>query len=168
MNKLVEILVRWSIHACAFHTYKICITQFNWIYRIGITSYICGMTPSTWKNPNGKLSRLLIYGVKSSGNQAECGLRRTAKLMEEGHPRVCEIIHKDIYVDDCISGENCPEGIRTTTDDLKLVLNRGGFCLKGVTISGADHPPPPNKNTPWRTEILFSLEVLSGYLRGIT
>ena len=38
--------------------------------------------------------------------------------MEEGHERVCEIIHKDIYMDDC------PEDVRTTTDDLNLVLNR--------------------------------------------
>ena len=81
--------------------------------------------------------------------------------MEEG----CEIIHKDVYVDDCISDENCPEDVRTTTDDLKLVLNRGGFCLKGVTISGADPPP---QSTLQRTEILFSLEALSGSLRGIT
>ena len=41
--------------------------------------------------------------------------------MEEGRPRVCEIIHENIYVDDCISGENCPEDLRTTTDNLKLV-----------------------------------------------
>ena len=88
--------------------------------------------------------------------------------MEEGHERVCEIIHNDIYVDDCISDENCPEDVRTTTDGLKLVLSRGGFSLKGGTMSGSDPPPPPThththtRNTSLIMEIPLSLEKLNG------
>ena len=79
--------------------------------------------------------------MKSSGNQAERGLRKTANLQKDKYPREHEIISKDVYVDDCLSGENTLEKVRETRDNLKLVLNRGGFCLKGLTFSGSD---PPN------------------------
>ena len=74
-------------------------------------------------------------GLKSSGNQAEYGLKKVAKIMEIGHERACEIIHKDIYVDDCIlGGDNC-EQVRVLTDDVKVALSRGRFVLKGVSES---------------------------------
>ena len=40
-----------------------------------------------------------------------------------------------------ISGGNDPEEVRMRTDELKLVLEKGGFTLKGVTISGEEPPP---------------------------
>ena len=42
------------------------------------------------------------------------------------------MIYKDIDVDDCISGETGAECVRVTTDELKLVLNKGGFPVKRV------------------------------------
>ena len=60
--------------------------------------------------------------------------------MEMGHERACEFIHKDIYVDDCVSGDDNCEQVRVLTDDLKVVLSRGGFVLKGVFESGS-YPP---------------------------
>ena len=128
MNKLVEILVRWSMYACVFHKdiQKMCnaiqLDKSHWNYQL----YLWNDTFHV-KEPKWTVIKTLIYGVKSSWDQAECGLWRRAKLMEEGHPRESEIIHKYIYVDYYISGENCPEDGRT-----KLVLNRGVFCLKGV------------------------------------
>lgn len=32
-------------------------------------------------------------------------LRQTARLLQEKHPEIKEIVNKDIYVDDCITGE---------------------------------------------------------------
>ena len=43
-------------------------------------------------------------------------------------------------MDDCLSGENSLDKVRETTDNLKLVLNKGGFFLKGLTFSGLDPP----------------------------
>ena len=54
--------------------------------------------------------------------------------------RESEVMHKDTYVDDCISGDDDFEKVRVVTDDLKVVLNRGGFVLKCITESGSDHP----------------------------
>ena len=45
---------------------------------------------------------------------------------------------KDLYVDDCLSGENMCEDVQSTTEKLKLVLEKGGFTLKAFTISGSD------------------------------
>ena len=47
------------------------------------------------KIPEEKVIKTLIYGVKSSGNQAERGLRETAKLSRDQYLEVCEVICKD-------------------------------------------------------------------------
>ena len=138
MNKLVEILRGWSMHAHAFHTdiqkmyNAIQLDKSHWNYQLYLWNNSFDITVPKWK-----VIKTLIYGVKSSGNQAGCGLKKLAKIMEIGHERACEIIHKDIYVDDCIlGGDNC-EQVRVLTDDLKVVLSRGEFALKGVSESGS-------------------------------
>ena len=83
----------------------------------------------------------MIYGVKSSGNQAERGLRQTAELQETTYPHENEVIRNDIYVD-CLSGETSLNQVHKTTDNIKVLLNKGGFNLKGFTYSGSD--PPEN------------------------
>ena len=82
----------------------------------------------------------MIYGVRSSGNIAECALRRTAQLSREEFPRVCDVILFDTYMDDCISGGNSPEEMYSVSDNMMVSLAKGGFTLKGFTFSG-EHPP---------------------------
>ena len=84
----------------------------------------------------------MIYGVKSSGNQTERGLRQTAELQKTTYPNENEVIRNDIYVDDCLSAENSLNQVHGTTDNIELLLNKGGFNLKGITYSGSD--PPEN------------------------
>ena len=129
------------MRAHAFHTdiqkmyNAIALDKSHWNYQLYLWNNSFGITDPKWK-----VIKTLIYGVKSSGNQAECGLKKVAKIMEIGHERACEIIHKDIYVDDCVSGgDNC-EQVRVWTDDLKVVLSRGRFVLKGVSES-VSYPP---------------------------
>ena len=45
----------------------------------------------------------------------------------------------DLYVDNCMSDENSKE-VQKTTDELKVGLEKGGFTLKGFTISGSNPP----------------------------
>ena len=90
------------------------------------------------KLPEEKVIKTIIYGVKSSGNQAERGLRQTAKNFEDKYPKVCETVLRDIYVDDCMSGTNSKKEVLQLTDELEIVVNRGGFTLKGITMSGSD------------------------------
>ena len=86
--------------------------------------------------PEEKVVKTLIYGVKPSGNQTECALRRTAELSRTEFPRVSDIICSDMYMDDCMSGEPSKDLVNQRTDELDIVMKRGGFSLKGFTISG--------------------------------
>ena len=108
MNKLVEIALRWMTHLVGFHTdiqkmyNSIKLRQEDWCYQ----RYIWQQDLDPSKIPDEKVIKTLIYGVRSSGNQAETGLRKTADISKNEYPEVCEIIHKDIYVDDCLSGSS--------------------------------------------------------------
>ena len=140
LNRLQDILIRWSIHKVAIHTdvrkmyNTINLDQAHWCFQ----RYIWQENLDPTKIPEEKVIKTLIYGVKSSGNQAEYGLREVARISAEEYPEVHDIIHKDVYVDDCISGEHTIESARRRSDEIELVVNRGGFQLKGVSLSGED------------------------------
>ena len=142
MNKLVQLGIRWQIRKHAFHTdirkmyNTVRLNEDHWCYQL----YLWDDDLSQEREPTVKVIKTLIYGVKSSGNQAERGIREIGNLMKEEYPRQNEIIHKDIYVDDCLSGDDSYDEVRKSTDGLKLVLNRGGFDLKGFTFSGFNPP----------------------------
>ena len=51
-----------------------------------------------------------------------------------------EIISHDVYVDDCLSGKKSHLLAIKRADELEVVLNRGGFSLKGISFSGQDPP----------------------------
>ena len=51
-----------------------------------------------------------------------------------------EIVQNDIYLDDCLSGEENVKKVLKRADDLELVLNRCGFTLKGITFTEGDPP----------------------------
>ena len=142
LNKLQEILVRWSIHRVAVHTdirkmyNTIHLKQADWCYQ----RYIWKPNLDPLKIPDEKIIKTLIYGVRSSGNQAEYGLRKVAELAQDEYPKVKQIVHGDVYVDDCVTGEESIDLAHQRADEIELVLNRGGFHLKGVCFSGEDPP----------------------------
>ena len=70
-----------------------------------------------------------LYGERTSGNQAERTIRETADLFKDKYPRQNEIIQKDTYVGDCLSGQN---SLNEVTDCLQIVLNTRGFRLKWI------------------------------------
>ena len=90
----------------------------------------------------------MIYGVVSSGNQAECGLRRTAKEQLSTHPEAASCIINDTYVDDIATGSDITSGARLSSSLIE-VLNTTGFVTKGITISGAAPPPGLSKDGVW-------------------
>ena len=144
MNKLVEIIIRWFSKRFALHTdiskmyNTLKLKDVHWMYQL----YLWHDELDPEKDPLIKVIKTLIYGIISSGNQAEYGIRETARLQQELYPRIHEIVHKDVYVDDCITGENTLEEVHQSAEDLELVLAKGGYKLKGVTFVG--EPPSPN------------------------
>ena len=144
LNKLVEIFIRWFTCVCAYHCdvrkmyNTVELREEDWIYQLYV-----------WQNdldpnliPVLKVIKTIIYGMRPSGNQAEYALRQTAELSKDEYPEVKTVVDKDVYVDDCLSGESTTDLAHQRADELELVLKRGGFKLKGFTFSGK----PPLKD----------------------
>ena len=92
------------------------------------------------KEPEEKVIKTLIYGVRSSSNQSELALRKVAEISKNEYPEANDVIQHDIYVDDCLSGAPDREAAHQLADELELTLNCGGLELKGVAFSG-ENPP---------------------------
>ncbi|XP_066933763.1 uncharacterized protein [Clytia hemisphaerica] len=137
-NKLQNLLIRWSTHLIGIHTdirkmyNTINLHQEHWQFQ----RYIWQKDLDPSKIPKEKIIKTLIYGVRSSGNQAECGLRSIGQLFSKEYPEVNRIIKEDVYVDDCITGESSTKEAFKRADELQSVINRGNFTLKGFTFSG--------------------------------
>ena len=107
MNFLLQIYLRWLIRKCGFHTdvqkmyNSVRLAKENRCYKLCL--YHPDLTPDA--KPTVYVINTLIYGVKSSGNQAECAIREIGNLCSKDFPRQNEIIQNDLYVDDCISRE---------------------------------------------------------------
>ena len=146
INKLVEIVIRWSINKIAYHTdinkmhNSVILVEDDWCLQ----RYIWQKDLDPRKLSEEKVIKTLLYGVKSSGNQAERGLRQTARLSVGEYSKVNQIVQNDIYVDDCLSGEENAEEALKGSDELELVLNRGGFAPEGITFTGSDPPSAPS------------------------
>ena len=154
MNKLSEIFIRFRTHQVAFHN------DINTMYnQIKLEHSYWGMQRYWWhesldpnEHPVMKVIKTIIYGCKSSANQAEYAVRLTALLFKDEFPEIYEIVCKDLYVDDCMSGKSSVDPTKPARDlinevmaNLELVLNRGGFTWKNFTVSGS--PPHPSSTT---------------------
>ena len=142
MNKLVEILIRWTSRPHAFHTdvtkmyNAVKLDKMFWRYQL----YLWSNDLAENITPEWKVMKTLIYGVRSSGNLAECGLRRTAELCKDEFPRTFDVITFDTYMDDCMSGAEDAEKTDEVINELQVILKKGGFSLKGFSISRHDLP----------------------------
>ena len=144
MNNLVSIMIRFQCYKHVFHTdiskmyNTIYLDKKHWRYQL----YYWDEELRLGVAPRLKAIKTAIYGIRPSGNVAEYGLRKTAELTKSIYPKAYNVVMKDIYVDDCLSGCNTPKERSETTDQLSCALAKGGFKLKGITLSGSD--PPEN------------------------
>ena len=108
MNKLVEIFIRWTSHAAAPYTdvqkmyNTVRLQEEDWCLQ----RYLWEENLNPSKFAQEKIIKRLIYGIKSSGNQAEYALRKKASTSKSWYPEANIVIQKDIYVADCISEAN--------------------------------------------------------------
>ena len=86
-----------------------------------------------------KVIKTCIYGVKCSSNQAERALPLVAEKMRDKYPMAYDTVMRDVYVDDCISGEDTEELRDEATNQLGACLPHAGMSLKGYTFAG-EHP----------------------------
>ena len=144
LNNLQSILIRWTSYPHAFHTdvqkmyNRVLLDQAHWCYQM----YLFSENLNVNDHPEWKVIKTLIYGVRPSGNLAECALRRTVELTKEEFPLAYRPITFDTYMDDCASGTENAESSRRVMDQIQLSGAKGGFSFKGCSFSGA--PPPAN------------------------
>ena len=142
LNKLVEIMIRWITHTHAYHTdvskmyNRVVLEPEFWKYQL----YFWNEGLLVDVMPRLKVIKTVIYGVRPSGNLAQCALRRTAKECAGDFPKALKPIIDDTYMDDCISGTEGPEMTRLTMDEIQCAVSKGGFSLKGFVVSGEDPP----------------------------
>ena len=142
LNNLVQIMIRWQFYKVAFHTdvtkmyNRVMLDQAHWRYQLYL--WVDGLAEG--EDPIWKVIKTLIYGVRSSGNLAECALRRSAELFEPEFPKASNAVRYDTYMDDCISGGDSSEEAKTITDQLVEGMARTGFSFKGFSFAGEDPP----------------------------
>ena len=142
LNSLLEIMIRWTTHAHAFHTdiskmyNRVSLDREHWRYQLYYWAE--GLTPGVAPDP--KVVKTVIYGVRSSGNIAQCALRQTAELNREKYPKAFNPITEDTYMDDCMSGTNSLAESQITMDQIQSAVATTGFSVKGLIVSGEDPP----------------------------
>ena len=90
--------------------------------------------------PRIKVIKTAMYGTRSNGNVAESAIRKVAEINKEKFPKAYDVITKDFYVDDCLSGAENVEAAHQLADQLTSSIAPGGFLLKGFIFSGQDPP----------------------------
>ena len=144
LNKLQEVFIRWGVHPVGFHTDvqtmypSVELEKEDWCLQ----RYWWNETLDPKEKAEEKVITSCIYGIKPSGNIAEKALRLTADHSKKEFPEVYDIIRHDTYMDDTMSGSTSVEEVHKLADEMEIVLGRGGFTLKGITISGS---PPVEK-----------------------
>ena len=95
MNKLAEIFIRWATHAAALHTNvqtmynTVKLQEEDWCLQ----RYLWEENLNPSKFPQEKIIKTLIYGIKSSGNQAEYALRKAASASKSEYPEASKYSH---------------------------------------------------------------------------
>ena len=134
MNSIIQILLRWFIKPFAYHTditkcYNgVKLHKSHWRYQLYLSK----------KEPKLKVIKTCIYGLRPSGNQAERAVRLTADTYKSDYPMAHRTLHDDLYVDDCVSGEDTHEDREKAMEQVRHCLGKAGFSLKGFTLSGSD------------------------------
>ena len=142
LNNLVMMIIRWLCYTHAFHTdiskmyNTIWLDKEHWRYQL----YFWEGELKMGVAPRPTVIKTAIYGVRSSGNVAESGIRKTAELTKADYPRAYDVMMDDLYVDDCLSGANSEKDRSQIAEELSGALLKGGFKLKGFTFSGMDPP----------------------------
>ena len=155
LNKLVEMFILWRTFGKAFH----CDVQKMYNAIKLLPEYWClqrywfqeELDPNI--PPEEKIIMTVIYGIRSSGNQAQCALRQLAEMFKDQYPEVHEIIARQTYMDDVMGGAHTTADSETKQDNLECVLRMGGFKLKGFTVSGED----PDKSLASKNGISISV-----------
>jgi hypothetical protein len=81
------------------------------------------------------------------------------ELGKEEYPLAYNPITHDTYMDDCGSGTKSLKETLLVTDQIQAAVGKGGYSLKGFTISGSD--PPDHLTIDGKSITIFGLKWFS-------
>ena len=153
--RLLDVLLQWHIGPVAI---------------VGdVSQFYCsiGLNEESWKyqkvflrenmNPDGKLIKAVIvsaiFGVCSSGGQAEEAIRKLCDVISTDKPDVTKFLLLSRYVDDLLKSVRDLEEANELIKETEKVLETIRMVIKGWCISGQT---PPKQMTDDGTSITFS------------
>ena len=89
----------------------------------------------TNRDPNVYVKTVLTFGDKPAPSMAQITLRKTAEQKIEVHPEAAETLKRDTYMDDICDSVTSLEKAEKLTDELDIVLAKGGFKVKGWVLN---------------------------------
>ena len=129
MNNLIDILIRWTMRRWAFRSDIRKMYNAVLLVESQYQLYLWHENLDPNEQPKIKVIKTLIYGVRSSGNQAERALRVTVEKCRHLYPKAFDVITNDTYVDDCMSGTDSEDEGHLTMDEVQLSVGMGGFSI---------------------------------------
>ena len=101
-----------------------------------------------------KIINIIIYGIKSVGNQTKRRLQVTKKSSLEEHSQVNQIVQSDIYVGNCFSRVEILKITLKRSDELEVLVN----CDPASNLSIDDYSINVAKIKWFPKEDLLALE----------
>ncbi|XP_033730738.1 uncharacterized protein LOC117320185 [Pecten maximus] len=99
------------------------------------------------KEPDHYVMEAVTFGDRPSGAIASMALLKTAELAKELYPEVTQIIKENSYVDDILCSTDSTSAAKNLSEDIDVVLEKGGFKVKHWTLSGMSTALGNNVNT---------------------
>ncbi|XP_037922596.1 uncharacterized protein LOC119658865 [Hermetia illucens] len=127
---IFEILLRWRRHKYALAA------DIEKMYRqILVDSRDCDLLRIVWRpEPQGPIKHYQLntvnYGTASAPFQATRTRQQVAEDEQFTVPSASEIIKKDFYVDDLLTGSSTIEGAAKLQNDIVTVLKKAGFNIR--------------------------------------
>lgn len=134
---LFSIMLRFRTHKVAF------IADINKMYRqVNIHPQDYNYQRILWrKNPQHPIKEYQLttvtYGTAPAPYLATRCLQQLAFDTANKYPMASEVIQRDFYMDDCISGTDNVEDAIKLQEELREILNSGGFQLRKWSTNNA-------------------------------
>lgn len=142
LNSLLGVLIRFREHEVAligdikkmYHSVKTTPVEQH-------THRFLWRDMNNRKEPDTYVMQRVSFGDRPSGTIATVALRKTAEMGQENYPQAAKIIKDNTYMDDIIESVDDKKKAQSITKDVEQLVDKGGFKIKGWTISGNPDNP---------------------------
>ena len=136
LTSLLEVLLRWRLYPVAF------VGDVSKMYHNVKTGELEGnLRRMLWRNceinrnPDIYCFNVVTFGDRPAGCIAVSALRATADMFSSVSEEASEILKRDAYMDDVVSGANSVEEATALVSDIEMIAAKGGFKFKKFQYS---------------------------------